>query len=63
MLHMQKRRVAIVTGKSSGLRRGKVKTRAASDNSLKPKTRIAVAEGFNDVLSANDKAVELTYTR
>lgn len=56
------RSVAVVT-KSPRLKRGKVKTRTASDNSLKPKTRIHVAKGFNDVLSANDKAVELTYTR
>ncbi len=58
-----KKRVVIVTGKSSSVKKGRVKTRTASNESLKPKTRIPVTKGFNEVLSANDKAVELTYTR
>ncbi|WP_462411386.1 hypothetical protein [Neobacillus sp. Marseille-QA0830] len=59
------RRVAVVAHESTGQSRGRVKVRrkSASNNSLKPKTRIAVARGFNEVLSANDKAVELIYNR
>ncbi|MBG9694169.1 hypothetical protein ABD91_25895 [Lysinibacillus sphaericus] len=62
-------RVSVVADKSTGEQKGKrkvrvqIKRKRASDNSLLPKTSIAVEKGFNEVLTANDKAVQLTYTR
>lgn len=58
-------RVSVVPHKSTGQQKGKervqIKRKRAFNNSLKPKTRILVEKGFNEVLTANDKAVQLTY--
>ncbi|KGR89545.1 hypothetical protein CD30_16455 [Ureibacillus massiliensis 4400831 = CIP 108448 = CCUG 49529] len=60
-------RISVVTPKTEEQQKGKARVRInrknASNNSLKPKTRIVVEEGFNEVLTANDKAVQITYTR
>nr|WP_144925307.1 hypothetical protein [Paenibacillus bovis] len=49
--------------KSSSTRKGRVKAVSGTSSSLRPKTQVAVAKGFKSVLSANDKAVKITYTR
>jgi hypothetical protein len=49
--------------KLAGIKRGKAKTRTAKDTSLRPKTQVSVVEGFSNVLTANDNAIKITYTR
>jgi len=49
--------------KSAGVKRGRSKTKSATHSSLRPNTQVAVAEGFHNVLVANDNAVKITYTR
>lgn len=55
--------VKAVGVRTAGVKRGKAKTRTATQTSLRPKTQVAVAEGFNNILTANDNAIKITYTR
>lgn len=51
-----------VSRKSAGIKRGKAK-KSPMDTSLRPKTQVSVVDGFSNVLTANDNAIKITYTR
>ncbi|PGS54232.1 hypothetical protein [Bacillus sp. AFS041924] len=52
-----------VLRRPAGIKRGKSKSISSIKNSLRPNTQVPVVEGFSNVLTANDKAEKLTYTR
>lgn len=58
-----KRKVTVGVRQSAGVRRGRGKSRSASNSSLRPKTQVSVVEGFSNVLSANERAINTTYNR
>jgi len=55
-------RVVSSVRKPAGVRRGRKKA-ISQGSSLRPNTHVAVAEGFSKILTANDKAINMTYNR